>query len=238
MTEKVLKAPLPEPVDAASHVVASAGSRPHTARPASTEFMTYIAAVNTALREALEGDPATVVYGEDVGKAGGIFGAARYLQRDFGETRVFDTPIAENAILGSAVGAALGGLKPIVEIMWADFVSRRHRPADQPGGQYPLRHAGRSSVPMVVRMQQGRRPAHARSIRSRSKPCLPIFPASKSRSRPTPQDAYSLLRSAAADPDPCVVIGPLALSDAGEVTLGGAPEAVGKARLCRQGGDA
>lgn len=239
MMGKVLTAPLPEATDAASHVTASTVLKPHAVRRASTETMTYIAAVNAALREALEEDPATVVYGEDVGKSGGIFGAARYLQRDFGETRVFDTPIAENAILGSAVGAALGGLKPIVEIMWADFVFVAIDQLINQAANVRYVTQGRSSVPMVVRMQQGATPGscpqHSQSIEA----LLAHIPGLKVALAATPQDAYSLLRSAVADPDPCVVIEARSLYQTrGEVTLGGEPETVGKARLCRQGSDA
>lgn len=239
MTEKVLEAPLPKAADATSHVTASTSLAPHAERPARTETMTYLAAVNTALREALENDPATVVYGEDVGKAGGIFGASRYLQRDFGEARVFDTPIAENAILGSAVGAALAGLKPIVEIMWADFVLVAIDQLINQAANVRYVTQGRSSVPIVVRMQQGATPGscpqHSQSIEA----MLAHIPGLKLALAATPQDAYSLLRSAAADPDPCVVIEARSLYQTrGEVTLGGAPEPVGTARLRREGSDA
>ena len=229
MTETVLAAPLPEPTDAASHVTVSNASEPGSRRPASTETMTYVAAVNTALREALEDDPATVVYGEDVGKAGGIFGASRNLQRDFGAARVFDTPIAENAILGSAIGAALGGLKPIVEIMWADFVFVAIDQLINQAANVRYVTQGRSSAPIVVRMQQGATPGscpqHSQSIEA----MLAHIPGLKLALAATPQDAYSLLRSAAADPDPCVIIEARSLYQTrGEVTLGGTPEPVGQ----------
>lgn len=239
MTEQVLADPLPEVADAASHVTASGGPKPYSTRAASTEAMTYIAAVNAALRALLEDDPATVVYGEDVGKSGGIFGAARTLQRDFGDGRVFDTPIAENAILGSAVGAALGGLRPVVEIMWADFVLVAIDQLINQAANVRYVTRGRASVPIVVRMQQGATPGscpqHSQSIEA----MLAHIPGIKLALAATPQDAYSLLRSAAADPDPCVIIEARSLYQTrGEVTLGGAPEPVGKARLCRQGSDA
>src|SRR5690606_16149028 len=84
--------------------------------------VTYQRAVNAALALELEERPEVVIYGEDVGAAGGIFGVTRGLQKRFGSTRVFDTPIAESAILGSAVGASVSGLRPVVEIMWGDFL--------------------------------------------------------------------------------------------------------------------
>ena len=239
MTEMVLAAPLPESADAASHVTASNASTPGSRRPANTETMTYIAAVNAALREALENDPATVVYGEDVGKAGGIFGASRNLQRDFGAARVFDAPIAENAILGSAIGASLGGLRPIVEIMWADFVFVAIDQLINQAANVRYVTQGRSSVPIVVRMQQGATPGscpqHSQSIEA----MLAHIPGLKVALAATPQDAYSLLRSAAADPDPCVIIEARSLYQTrGEVAVGGTPEPVGRPRLCRKGSDA
>lgn len=239
LTEKVLVAPLPEPTDALSHVTDLSGPKPQPVRPDRTETMTYIAAVNAALREALEDDPATVVYGEDVGKPGGIFGATRDLQRDFGAARVFDTPIAENAILGSAIGAALSGLKPIVEIMWADFVFVAIDQLINQAANVRYVTQGRSSVPIVVRMQQGATPGscsqHSQSIEA----LLAHIPGLKVALAATPQDAYSLLRSAAADPDPCVVIEARSLYQTrSEVVLGSTLEPIGKARLRREGSDA
>jgi 2-oxoisovalerate dehydrogenase E1 component len=116
MAEAVMTSPLPDPATATHHVVALPAALPPP-RITETREMTYLEAVNTALRTELEADPRAIVFGEDVGKGGGIFGATRNLQRDFGVARVFDTPIAENAILGSAVGAAMAGLKPVAEIM-------------------------------------------------------------------------------------------------------------------------
>src|SRR4030081_836653 len=85
-----------------------------------TKSLRYGEAVNAALRRSLETWPESLVYGERVGRPGGVFGTPRPRQRDFGD-RVFDTPISESAIIGSAVGAAMMGRRPIVEIMWADF---------------------------------------------------------------------------------------------------------------------
>ena len=120
LVASVLRDADPDPRSAAQPAIArDAGAAP---RVLETREMKYIEAVNLALRTELERDARTIVFGEDVGKSGGIFQASRYLQRDFGAARVFDTPIAENAILGTAVGAALAGLRPIAEIMWADFL--------------------------------------------------------------------------------------------------------------------
>lgn len=239
IAEAALAAPLPDPREARLHVTAPARLSPASTESAETREMTYIEAVNAALRAELESDPATVVYGEDVGKSGGIFGAARYLQRDFGATRVFDTPIAESAILGSAVGAALAGLKPIVEIMWADFVFVALDQIVNQATNVRYITQGRQSTPLVVRMQQGATPGscaqHSQSIEA----VFAHFPGLKVALAATAQDAYALLRAAAADPDPCIVIEARSLYQTrGPVTLSSAPEPAGLARFHRNGKDA
>jgi 2-oxoisovalerate dehydrogenase E1 component len=203
-----------------------------------TKQLTYIEAVNTALRAELVNEPNTLVYGEDCGKSGGIFAACRYLQRDFGAERVFDMPIAENAILGSAVGAALCGMKPIVEIMWADFIFVALDQLINQAANVRFITAGKSSVPIVVRTQQGVTPGscaqHSQSIEA----ILAHIPGLKVALAATAEDAYALLRAAAADPDPCVVIEARSLYPIkGDVTLTKNAEPVGRARLRRTGSD-
>jgi hypothetical protein len=200
--------------------------------------MTFIEAVNLALRTELETDPATLVYGEDVGASGGIFGASRYLQRDFGEDRVFDMPIAENAILGSAVGAAIGGMKPIVEIMWADFIFVALDQVVNQAANVRYVTGGRTACPMVIRTQQGVTPGscaqHSQSIEA----VLAHVPGVKVALAASATDAYALLRAAAADPDPVVVIEARGLyQEKAEVHLTEGAEPVGKARLRRAGSD-
>lgn len=236
MTEEVMASPDPDTATAADHVIAEpSGVSP---RVIETKEMSYIEAVNAAMRAELESDERTIVYGEDVGKGGGIFAGSRYLQRDFGAERVFDTPIAENAILGSAVGAALSGMKPIVEIMWADFIFVALDQLVNQAANVRYITGGKSSVPMVVRTQQGATPGscaqHSQSIEA----ILAHVPGLKVALAATATDAYALLRAAAADPDPCVLIearGLYASKAAVELTEGAEP--VGKARLRRPGDD-
>jgi len=237
MAEDVMAGALPEVAGAGLHVVATPKQ---AAEPSvvETKTMSYIDAVNAALRAELETRPETVVYGEDVGKSGGIFGAARYLQRDFGADRVFDTPIAENAILGSAVGASMTGLRPIVEIMWADFLFVAIDQLINQASNVRYITGGRSSAPMVVRTQQGVTPGscaqHSQSIEA----ILAHVPGLKVAIAATGADAYSLLRAAAADPDPCIVIELRgAYQTKGEVQLTEGSEPVGRSRLRRQGND-
>lgn len=237
MTEAVLATPpLPEAV-AADHVTAPAATDVEVVRTETRE-MTYIEAVNAALRTELEKDERTIVFGEDVGKGGGIFGASRNLQREFGEDRVFDTPIAENAILGSAVGAALSGQKPIAEIMWADFIFVALDQIINQASNVRYLTGGEHSVPLVVRTQQGVTPGscaqHSQSIEA----FLAHIPGIKVALAVTPQDAYDLLRAAAADPDPCVVIEARGFYQVkAPVTLSEGAEPVGKSRLVKDGKD-
>src|SRR5690606_11765629 len=113
---------------------------------------------NDALRDELKDRAEVVVFGEDVGFAGGIFGCTRNLQREFGEQRVFDTPIAEASILGAAVGASMSGLKPVVEIMWMDFLLVALDQLVNQAANVRYITRGQSSSPMVVRLQQGATP--------------------------------------------------------------------------------
>ncbi|MHA6692496.1 alpha-ketoacid dehydrogenase subunit beta [Devosia sp. A449] len=200
--------------------------------------MKYIEALNFAMREALESDSKVLVFGEDVGKGGGIFGGSRYLQRDFGAQRVFDTPIAENAILGSAVGAAMQGLKPVVEIMWADFIFVALDQIINQAANVRYITGGATSVPMVVRTQQGALPGscaqHSQSIEA----ILAHIPGVKVALPSSSDDAYTLLKAAIADPDPCVVIEARGLYQTkGPVHISDRAERADMARLARSGGD-
>jgi 2-oxoisovalerate dehydrogenase E1 component len=237
IAREVMASPAPDVSTAALHVIGKPGA--YVARKgAEVQEMTYIQAVNLALRAELESDPRTVLFGEDVGKSGGIFAAARYLQRDFGDDRVFDTPIAENAILGSAVGASVSGLRPIVEIMWADFIFVAIDQLINQAANVRYVTAGKCSAPMVVRTQQGATPGscaqHSQSIEA----ILAHVPGLKVGLPATPQDAYSMLRAASADDDPCIIVEARGLYQTkGEVDPG-LDDEVGRAKLRREGSDA
>ncbi len=237
MTARVMDSPAPESQQARQPVTALArGDGP--VRTAETREMTYIEAVNAALRAELDEDERTLVYGEDVGKSGGIFAASRYLQRDFGAERVFDTPIAENAILGSAVGAALAGAKPIVEIMWADFMFVALDQLVNQAANIRYITGGKSNVPLVVRTQQGATPGSCAQHSQCIEAFLAHVPGLKVALAATPHDAYTLLRAAAADPDPCIVIEARSLYQLkGTVDIAQTAERAGLARLRRPGTD-
>lgn len=242
LVAEALEDPEPDPQSASDHVFATVAAPVlPSSEPRVLEIreMKFIEAVNLALRTELERDPRTLVFGEDVGKSGGIFQASRYLQRDFGAKRVFDMPIAENAILGTAVGAALAGQRPIAEIMWADFLFVAIDQLINQAANVRYVTGGRSSVPMVVRTQQGATPGscaqHSQSIEA----LLAHVPGLKVAIPSCPADAYALLRAAAADPDPCIVIESRSLYQTrGPVEITDDAEVAGRARLRRAGADA
>lgn len=237
--EAARTAPEPDPATATANVVAPPQIKNVGFPALGGKELTYIQAVNEALRRSLAEDPLTLVYGEDVGYSGGIFQATRYLQRDFGPQRVFDTPISEAAILGSAVGAALSGARPVVEIMWSDFMLVALDQLINQAANYRYITQGRSPVPMVMRTQQGATPGscpqHAQCLEA----LLTHIPGIKVGLPATPQDAYGMLLAAVADSDPVVIFESRALyQQKGLVQLDGPLESVGGASVRRQGSDA
>ena len=241
VTEAVSTAPAPDASTARKHVWGVAETDPGAVpqNAGETREMTFIQAVREALVEELETRPEVLVYGEDVGSAGGIFGASRGLQRSYGADRVFDTPIAESAILGSAVGAALMGMKPIVEIMWADFMLVALDQLINQAANVRYITGGRSNVPMVVRTQQGATPGSCAQHSQSLEALLAHIPGLKVALPGTPQDAYDLIRAAVADPDPCIVMESRSLyQTSAEVRLREPVERSGKAQLKRSGTNA
>jgi 2-oxoisovalerate dehydrogenase E1 component len=237
----VLSSPPPNPVTATRHVWSETDVPPPTPGPQDeqTKTISYIQAVNEALSRELATRPEVLVYGEDVGGAGGIFGASRGLQKNFGAERVFDTPISESAILGSAVGAALMGMKPIVEIMWGDFMLVALDQIINQAANVRYITGGKSGAPIVVRTQQGATPGSC----AQHSQCLEAFlahiPGLRIAIPATPQDAYSLLRAATASPDPCIIYEARGLyQTTGPVDFTEVIEPVGKSRLHKTGHNA
>ncbi len=113
--------------------------------------MNIIQAVNDALRIEMRKDPDVVIHGEDVGKFGGVFRATQGLQEEFGADRVIDTPLAEGGIVGTAVGMALYGLRPVPEIQFADFIYPAFDQLVNEVAKYRYRSGGQYACPLVVR---------------------------------------------------------------------------------------
>ncbi|MFF2844100.1 thiamine pyrophosphate-dependent enzyme [Paenarthrobacter sp. NPDC057981] len=239
LADRVRQLPAPTTEGVFEHLYAQELSQPTVHEEGEIKEIPFFRAINEALKDSLRRREEVLVYGEDVGYAGGIFGVTRGLQKEFGEARVFDTPIAEAAILGSAVGAAIGGMRPVVEIMWADFVFVA---LDQIINQASnVRYINRSKLhaPLVIRMQQGVTPGscaqHSQSIEA----ILAHIPGIKVGMPATPQDAYAMTLAAIEDPDPVVLIEHRSMyQDSGPVRLEGVSEIVGGATERRTGKDA
>jgi pyruvate/2-oxoglutarate/acetoin dehydrogenase E1 component len=200
--------------------------------------LNYAGAANAALERILREQPSAILYGEDVALPGGVFGVTRGLQRLFGD-RVFDTPISESAMLGAALGAATFGGRPIVEIMWADFmlVGIDQIINQMANARYLSR--GRIAPAITIRTQQGSQPGacaqHSQSLEA----LLTHIPGIRVCMPSSPQDAYDLLLTAAELDDPVVVIENRNLYHGAKeaVALGGPVAPPGRARIVRAGWD-
>ena len=238
--DRVRRAPLPSADTATAHVVAPAtkliSEKPES--DAGGQEMTLVNAINEALRIELTSRPEVLVYGEDVGHSGGIFGVHKKLQVDFGAHRVFDTPIAESAILGSALGASLLGMKPVVEIMWGDFMLVALDQLINQAANIRYITRGKRFAPLVVRTQQGATPGSCAQHSQCLEALLAHIPGLKIGIPSTPADAHAMLRAAIADPDPCILFECRGLyKQVGKVATERAVEPVGGARLTEDGGD-
>lgn len=200
--------------------------------------LSYAAAVNAALRRILQEDSRAILFGEDVGKPGGVFGVTKGLTAEFGE-RVFDTPISETAMLGAALGSAMTGLRPIVEIMWIDFTLVA---ADQIINQIAkVRYAsaGRLAAPLVIRTQQGVLPGACAQHAQNLEALYAHIPGLRVGIPATAQDAYSMLLAAAHSEDPVLIIENRGLYHTGAqpIEIDGPVPTVGSASVRREGTD-
>src|SRR5262245_32923745 len=117
--------------------------------------LTILAAVNDALRSAMREDCVVCVFGEDVGKKGGVFGATDKLQSEFGESRCFDTPLSEDGIVGAAIGMAMNGLRPVAEIQFQDFIYPAFDQIVSEAAKLRYRSGGQYTAPLVIRTPYG-----------------------------------------------------------------------------------
>ncbi|MFC5944585.1 alpha-ketoacid dehydrogenase subunit beta [Micromonospora harpali] len=203
-----------------------------------SESLRYIQAVNAALTWALDSRTDTVYFGEDVALPGGPFGATKGLHKRFGSDRIFDTPISETGFLGMALGAAMTGLRPIAEIMYADF---SFVAMDQIVNQIAtIRYssAGRWKAPLVIRMQQGYSPGACAQHSHSPEAYFAHTPGLRVALPATPDDAYQMLRTAVVSDDPVVVAEARMLYPTrGPVRTDAPVEPVGGARVVRSGTD-
>lgn len=195
-------------------------------------------AINLALDESLKNDPSVVVFGEDIARPGGPFGVTRGLLDKYGKLRVRDTPISEATIVSAAVGAAMSGLKPVVEIMFMDFITIAMDGLVNQAAKARFMFGGQCSVPMVLRTPHGggvnAGPQHSQCLEAwfAHIPGLKVVIPSNSG------DAHGLLKAAIADPDPVIFVENKALYAVKSQMDDDAPALeIGKAHIARAGTD-
>ncbi len=168
--------------------------------------LTFAQALNEALRQEMRRDPTIYVAGEDVGKYGGIFGVTAGLLEEFGEERVRDTPITESAIIGSAVGAAAAGLRPVVEIMFIDFIGVALDQLFNQAAKMKYMFGGKARLPIVVRTTCGAGMCAAAQHSQSLEAWFMHIPGLKVVAPSTPYDAKGLLISSIRDDNPVLFI--------------------------------
>jgi len=210
----------------------------------------YMQALNEAMRIAMETDPDVILLGEDIAGGGGredqgieeawggIMGVTRGLYKQFGPTRVRDTPISEMGFLGAAVGAAATGLRPVVELMFMDFIGVCFDPLLNQAAKLRYMFGGKARVPLTVRTSMG---AGMRAAAQHSQTLYSIttaIPGLKTVCPATPYDAKGMLLAAIRDDDPVVFCEPKSLMFvSGPVPEGDYEVPLGKAAIVREGGD-
>ncbi|MFN6977185.1 MAG: alpha-ketoacid dehydrogenase subunit beta [Gemmobacter sp.] len=211
--------------------------------------MTMRDALNQALHQEMARDPRVIVLGEDVSggaggssgtrdAAGGIFGVTKGLIGRFGEKRVIDTPISESNIVGAANGAALAGLRPVAELMFADFVGVALDQIMNQMAKFRYMFGGKARTPVVLRMSMGAGMNAAAQHSQTIYPMLSAIPGLKVVVPSTPADAKGLLTTAIRDDDPVIFLEHKALyARKGEVPEGEHLVPFGEAALVREGSD-
>jgi pyruvate dehydrogenase E1 component beta subunit len=200
-------------------------------------LMTIIEAVTNTLDQQMELNENVVTFGEDVGFEGGVFRATKGLQKKYGKERAFDTPLAESAIIGSAVGMAVNGLIPIPEIQFSGFVFPAVNQIVTHVARYRNRTKGTYNLPMVIRMPYG---GGIRALEHHSESIESLFahiPGLKVVIPSTPYDTKGLLSAAIKDPDPVIFLEPKRIYRAfkQEVPVEEYIVPIGKAKIVQQG---
>ena len=217
--------------------------------------MTMIQALNSALDTVMERDPNVLTFGEDVGYFGGVFKVTEHLQQKYGAKRCFDAPISEGGIAGTAIGMAVYGLRPVIEIQFADYMYPAYDQLVSEAAKIRYRSAGEFTVPLTVRMPYGGG-IFGGQTHSQSPEALFTHVAGLKTVIPsTPYDAKGLLISAIEDDDPVIFLEPKRIyngpfdgrrdrpvvpwskHDASEVPEGHYTVPIGKAAIVREGAD-
>ena len=222
-------------IESAPGAVASAP----TAATALREI-TYVEALNEALREEMRRDPTVFVMGEDVAVwgGGGVFGVTKGLIDEFGPERVRDTPISEEAIAAVAIGAAATGSRPVAEIMYVDFIGLAMEPIVNQAAKLRYMFGGKAKVPLVIRAQEGAGRGNAAQHSQSLEAWFCHIPGLKVVTPSTPADAKGLLKSAIRDDNPIIFLEHKVLYfSKGAVPTGEVLVPLGVADVKRQGRD-
>ena len=203
---------------------------------ANVATMTYVQAGNAALAQAMREDPLVVALGEDVGR-GGIFGQYAGLQAEFGGDRVIDTPISESTIVGAAVGMALTGLKPVVEMRVMDFALCAMDEIVNQAAKNRFMFGGQGRVPMVIRMPIGIWSASAAQHSQSLEAWFVHVPGLVVVAPATPQDHHGLLRASIDCGDPVAYLEHKELWGTSGAVHAAQPVPLGRANVARTGGD-
>ncbi|MEK4201306.1 alpha-ketoacid dehydrogenase subunit beta [Cytobacillus sp. FSL K6-0265] len=206
---------------------------------ATSQSLTMIQAITDGLKTMLESDQNTIIMGEDVGRNGGVFRATDGLQETFGEKRVIDTPLSEAGFVGTAVGMALAGLKPVVEIQFLGFIYPAFEQIATHVTRMRMRTLGQYHIPMVIRAPYG---AGVRSPEIHSESVEALFthlPGIKVVCPSNAYDAKGLLLAAVEDPDPVLFLEPMRLYRGSRVDVptGDYRIEIGKGTRVQEGND-
>jgi acetoin:2,6-dichlorophenolindophenol oxidoreductase subunit beta len=202
------------------------------------ELITYRDAVARGLAQEMRNDPSVYFLGEDVAAAGGVFKATKGLLDEFGPTRVRDTPISEEAILGAAMGAAMTGLRPVAEIMFSDFLATCWDLVAVEMAKTRYMTDGQVTLPLVIRTANGGGlrfgAQHSQAVENWAM----AIPGLKVVAPSNPKDVIGLLAAAIRDPDPVLFFEQKSLYPTkGEVPDGEIVDELGKASVLRRGSD-
>ncbi len=201
--------------------------------------MTMVQALNLALDQSMESDDRVCLMGEDIGVNGGVFRVTQNLLEKYGEDRVLDTPLAECGIIGTAVGMAMYGLKPVPEIQFSGFTMQAFDQIEQNMARMRNRSRGRYPISMVMRAPYG---GGIRAVEHHSESREAYWahtPGLKCVIPSGPRSARALLKAAIDDPDPVVFYEPKAVYRAFKEEVPDEPESmeIGKAKIAREGSD-
>ncbi len=187
-----------------------AGTAAAAAAPAAVVAMPFAKALNAGLRAAMAADDHVLMMGEDIGKLGGVFRVTEGLQAEFGDRRVLDTPLAESGIVGTAIGLAMAGFRPVVEIQFDGFVFPAFDQITTQLAKLTNRLEGAASFPVVIRIPYG---GHIGAIEHHQESPETYFahtPGLRVVSPSTPNDAYWMIQDAIASNDPVIFLEPKA----------------------------